>query len=349
MNVKNRKLFSIIIISFNIAAWFSGCSSKNLGPNGTPSGSNMVNVYSSRYYDVDREIFKKFQDETGILVNIFEGKGEELVKKIVSKDDELNADLLLTVGAENIYSLRKKNILQNIDSEIINDNIPSQYRDTDWVGLTSWDRVIVYNNEKAASDMIKTYEDLLRPEFRERVLVRSSESMYNVAMVESFIMLNGEEKTKEWAEGLVKNFARTPEGNDRDQVKALIYGIGDVALINSYYFGKVLNSTEEDDKKAAEKLGIVFPENSHKNISFAVIPKESINKNNAIRLLEFLTSEYAQSTYSKENLEFPLNPKAEVSEILQQWGNYSTQNINFGDLGEYENEAEKIFKAAEWK
>lgn len=313
--------------------------------------SKEVNVYSSRHYDVDKEIYKKFEDETGIKVNIVEGKSDELLERIKREGEDTKADVFLTVGGESISVANEADVLQPIKSKKTLENIPEEFRGSDnkWVGLTSRARAIVYSKDRVNPDSIKTYEDLTKDEFKDKVLVRSSSSSYNQALLASFIQENGVDWSTNWAEGVVNNMARTPEGNDRDQVKAIAAGTGDVAIVNSYYLGKLLNSSDQEEKKAGEAVKIKFPENTHLNISWGGITKNAKNQENAELFLEYLTDEEVQTMYSNENYEYPLNKNANTNELLKTWGEFNKQNINYDTLGDSLPEAVKVFDKVGWK
>ncbi|WP_346962374.1 Fe(3+) ABC transporter substrate-binding protein [Clostridium sp.] len=346
---KGKKLIAGMTTAIMTLGIFTGCTSGKEVQNNKVEDKNIVNVYSARNYDVDKELFKKFEEQTGIKVNLVEGKSDELIERMSREGDKSSADMFLTVGAESISLLKEKNLVKEISSDIINTNIPKEYRGEDWVGLTSRARIIAYDKDRVNPENIKTYSDLLKPEYKGKILARSSTSSYNIAMLSSFIQEDGEEKAKEWAQGVVNNLARIPEGNDRDQVKAIAAGIGDVAIINSYYIAKMVNSSDVEEVNASRNIGLIFPEETHINLSFGSITKSAKNQENAIKLLEFLTSEEAQSAYAEANGEFPLNQKVELPELLKSWGEFETQHIDFEKLGENKQKATLIFDQVGWK
>lgn len=348
----NKRLMAGIVSSIMSVAMLAGCASKpkeDSADNSSAQGSNEVNIYSARHYDVDKELFKKFEEETGIKVNLIEGKADELIERMAREGEKSSADVFLTVGAENIYALEEKNLIQKTSSEIIDKNIPEKFRGENWVGLTSRARVIAYDKDRVNPEAIKTYDDLLDEKYNGKVLVRSSSSSYNVALLASFIQENGEDAAKEWATGILNNFARTPEGNDRDQVKAIAAGTGDVAIVNSYYLAKMINSSDVSEVEAAKNIGLIFPENTHVNLSFAAVANSAKNKENAIKLIEFLTAEEAQSSYANENGEFPLNKNVQLPELLKSWGEFNIQDIDFEELGAFKQKAVLIFDQIGWK
>ena len=314
-----------------------------------------VNLYTSRHYDVDNELYKKFEQETGIKVNVIKDEADVLIERIKREGTATKADLLLTADVGRLYRAKEEGLLQTVSSDILSKQIPENLRDVDdmWVGLTKRARILVYNKDKVKPEELSTYEALTEDKWKGRVLVRSSESVYNQSLLASFIEINGEEKAKEWAQGIVNNFAQNPEGGDRDQAKAIAAGIGDVAIMNSYYFGQMLNSQEPEEVKVAENLGVFFPNQettgTHVNISGAGVIKGSKNADNALKLLEFLTGEEAQGEFASANYEFPVNENVEPSELLKSWGDFKEQDIPLSTLGENNAKAIMIFNEVGWK
>lgn len=345
-----RRLLSTMFIG---ALALTACSqsAEEAAPSaeGSASSDNVINVYSSRHYDVDKEVYKRFEEATGIKVNVVDGKSDEIIERVQREKDNPKADVLLTVGAESLYPLHEADALEDAMTSTIEENIPENFRGDYWTGLTSRARVIAYNKDNKDAEKIKTYDDLTKDDFKGKVIARSSSSSYNQALLASFIELNGEDAAKEWAEGVVANFARDPEGNDRDQAKAVAAGEADYAIMNSYYLARMLNSSDAAEKEAAEKVALIFPEHAHLNISYGAMLKGAANKDNAKKFLEFLTSEEIQELYATENGEFPLNPKAPLPEIQKSWGEFSVQDLDFEELGKYRDDATKIFDEVGWK
>lgn len=317
--------------------------------------SKEVNLYTARHYDVDDELYKKFEEETGIKVNLIKGEADELLERIKREGNGTEADLFLTADAGRLFRAKEEGLLQSVSSETLDKQIPENFRDTDqmWYGLTKRARVIVYNKETVKPEELSTYEALTEDQWKGRVLIRSSENVYNQSLLASFIEIDGEEKAKEWAAGLVKNFARDPEGGDRDQAKAIAAGVGDVAIMNSYYFGQMLNSEDPAEVEVAESLGLFFPNQettgTHVNVSGAGVVKTSKNKENAIKLLEFLSAPEAQGTFAEANYEYPVNTEVEPSELLKSWGEFKEQDVPLSALGENNAKSILIFNEVGWK
>lgn len=317
--------------------------------------SNEVNLYTARHYDVDDELYKKFEEETGVKVNLIKGDADELLERIKREGDGTEADLFLTADAGRLYRAKEDGLLQAVSSDLLEEQIPENYRDTDqmWYGLTKRARIMVYNKDNVKPEDLSTYQALTEDQWNGRVLIRGSENIYNQSLLASFIEIDGEEKAKEWAAGLVKNFARDPEGGDRDQAKAIAAGIGDVAIMNSYYFGQMLNSEDPAEVKVAEGLGIFFPNQettgTHVNVSGAGVVKTAKNKDNAIKLLEFLSAPEAQETFAEANYEYPVNEAVEPSELLKSWGDFKEQDIPLSSLGDNNAKSILIFNEVGWK
>ncbi|MGL5029403.1 MAG: extracellular solute-binding protein, partial [Wolbachia pipientis] len=228
-----------------------------------------------------------------------------------------------------------------------------RFRDSEdyWFGLTKRARILVYNKESVDPKDLSTYEDLANEKWKGKILVRSSTSPYNRSLIAFMIANNGFEKTKEWVSGIVSNMARKPSGGDTDQIYAVAAGEGDVAIVNSYYFARILSS--ENKKNVADKLGAFFPNrNDHGvmvNISGAAVTKNAKNRENAIVLLEFLVSKQAQELYAKKNQEYPIIEGVETSDILKSWGNYSQSDLPLSELEKHLFEAVMVADECKWK
>ncbi|MGM8363862.1 Fe(3+) ABC transporter substrate-binding protein [Virgibacillus sp. W0181] len=314
-----------------------------------------INLYTGRHYDTDDQLYEKFTEETGIKVNVIKGKDDELIARLEREGEASEADLFITADAGRLHRAKTKDLLQEVNSDTLNENIPDKYRDDDatWFGLTKRARVIAYHKDRVNPEDIQSYEDLTNDSLKDKVLIRSSENVYNQSLVASFIVLNGEEEAKNWAEGIVNNMARDPKGGDRDQAIAVVAGEGDVAVMNTYYLGLMLKGEDEEQVKAAEQLGVIFPNQdttgTHVNISGIGLTSSSKNKENAIKFMEFLTTEEAQKVFSGANYEYPVNPAVEPAEVLKSWGEFKEQDIDLTELGENNEDAIKIMNEVGWK
>ena len=314
-----------------------------------------VNVYSQRHYDSDKILLKQFEEKTGIKVNVVTAKAKELVAKLAIEGANTPADILITADIGNLYQAKEKNLLQPIESKILDENIPSHLRDNDkeWFALTKRARVFVYNPLKVNPADLSDYFSITDAKFKGRVVTRSSTAAYNKSLLASIIANHGEEKALEFSKGLVNNFPYNPKGGDRDQIRAVAAGDADIAIVNTYYLGVMLNSEDKKDAQIAKSLKIFFPAQAttgtHMNISGAGVTHYSKNKENAIKLIEFLSSIEAQEIFAEANQEFPANPKAKSSATVTSWGTFKEDNIQLNEVGKYNKEAVEIATKANWK
>ena len=319
------------------------------------SATQEVNIYSHRHYDTDKQLYKMFEKNTGIKVNIVKAKANELINRLESEGKNSPADILITSDAGRLYLAQEKGLLQTINSKILNEAVPENLRQKNgyWFALTKRARVIVYNKDKVNSSELSTYEDLTSPKFKGKVLIRKASNIYNQSLLASMIAHDGEKNAKAWAKGMVNNFARTPKGSDRDQMKAVAANVGDVAVVNTYYVGKLLNSKKTSEVKVGEKMGVFFPNQNdrgtHINISGAGVAKYSKNKENAVKLLEFLVSPKAQGMFAEANYEYPVNKNVKPSALLESWGTFREDTLDLEELGKNNAKAVKIFNEVNWK
>jgi len=316
---------------------------------------DIVNVYTHRHYEADQQLFDLFTEQTGIKVNVVSASADELIQKLELEGAGSPADVLITVDAGRLHRAEEKDLLQAVNSDILNENIPSKYISPNkkWFGLTYRARIFAYSKDRVNPSELSTYEDLMDDKWQGRILTRSSENIYNQSLLASILEAHGEEKTTEWAREILDNMARSPKGNDRDQVKAVASGEGDVAIVNTYYIGIMLNDPNVEEKRAAEQVGIYFPNQgdrgTHINVSGAGVTKYAPNRENAIRLIEFLSGTESQSLLADINYEYPVNPNVEHSPLLKGWGDFKSDDINLYKLGEKNQEAVKIFDRVGWK
>lgn len=314
-----------------------------------------VNIYSARKEDLIKPILDKFTQNTDIEVNLITGKADALLQRLISEGKNSPADILITTDAGRLYRAKNAKILQSVDSDTLKSSIPEQYRDPEnyWFGLTLRARPIVYAYDRIKPEQLSSYEALSNPEWKNKICIRSSDNIYNQSLVASLLFHMGEEKTFTWTDSFVKNFARPPQGGDRDQIKSVATGQCDITLVNNYYLGKMLTSIDPDEADVAKKVKIFWPNQTdrgtHVNISGAAITLSSKNKIEAIQLLEFLVSDEAQQWYAEKNLEYPIKPGIKPSDILQSWGEFKADSLNLNVLGKHNAEAVKIMDRAGWK
>lgn len=329
----------------------SACS----GVGGDNTTEEVVNVYSHRHYEADQELFRYFTEMTGIQVNVQTASADELITRLETEGASTSVDILITVDAGRLYRAKERGLFQSVSTAILDTNVPSHLRDPDgfWYGLTQRARVIVYATDRVDPSELSSYEDLADPRWRGRVLVRSSENIYNQSLLASIIASSGEEAAERWAKGIVANMARRPQGGDTDQIKDVAAGVGDVAIVNTYYLGRLLNADEAADQNLADKVGVFFPNQSdrgtHVNVSGAGITAYSPNRENAIRLLEFLTDVKAQSVFAEANFEYPVKPGIEWAATLTGWGEFVADTLNLSTLGALNTQAVMVFDRAGWR
>lgn len=318
--------------------------------------AQVVNLYSHRHYDVDRKLYAKFEKQTGIKVNVINASANLLIKKIQEEAQNTPADLLMTADVARLHEAKVKGLFQPIKSQIVEKLVPKHLMDKDrhWIAVTKRARIIAYNKDKVKKSELSTYEDLADPKWKGRVVTRSSSHPYNQSLIASIIANDGKENAKKWAAGLVKNFARTPRGNDVAQVISIANGIGDVAIVNTYYVGKMIANTKLPyQQEAAAQVGVFFPNQNdrgtHINISGLGITKYSKNVENATKFIEFLLSNEAQELFAAENFEYPVVKGVKISPVVTSFGEYKSDNLPLNALGEYNAQAVKIADEVGWK
>ncbi len=315
-----------------------------------------VNIYSARKENLIKPLLDKFTAETGIKTNLITAKADTLLTRMINEGRNTPADLLITVDAGRLYRAVQADLFQPIESSAILKIVPEHLRDPDgyWVGLSLRARVIFYAIDRVQPGQLSTYEDLADPRWKNRICIRSSNNIYNQSLVASMIASNGQEATQKWAEGLVSNLARKPAGGDRDQIKAAAAGQCDIAIGNTYYYGKMLDNEKDPAQvEAAKKMAIFWPNQNdrgaHVNVSGAGISKYSKNRENAIRLLKYLLSPAAQEWYASINYEYPVIDDTSILATLSKWGAFKSDALNLSRLGELNREAVIIMDRAGWK
>ena len=348
----NKLIVAVAVFSMLVA-----CKNekKDNSPTEDKTKDQVVNVYTHRHYEPDQDIFKMFEEKTGIKVKVVNASADELIQKMKMEGEQSPADVLITVDAGRLSRAKDQGLLQSIASEILENSIPAHLQDVDnqWFGLTKRARIIAYAKDRVAPEELSTYEDLVDKKWKGKLLIRSSSNIYNQSLMASIIANDGEEAAKSWAKGMVANMARSPKGSDRDQVKAVVAGEGDLAIVNSYYIGKMLNSPDPEEVKAAQQVGLFFPNQNdrgtHINVSGAGVAKYAPNKENAILFIEFLISEAAQQVFTNANYEYPILKSVAPVQDIKDWGDFKEDNLGLNKLGENNKKAVLIFDEAGWK
>tara|TARA_B110000003_G_C16638782_1_gene529361 strand:- start:1832 stop:2830 length:999 start_codon:yes stop_codon:yes gene_type:complete len=321
----------------------------------TPLLANALTVYSYRHYESDQRLFELFTQKTGIPVKVVKAKADTLLERLKAEGMNSNADVLITSDASRLAAADRADLLQPVESLLLRERVPAHLRDPDnkWFGFTQRARVLVYHPDRVRPSELSTYEALAEPEWKGRLLVRSSSNVYNQSLMAAMIVANGPESALKWAQGLVSNMARPPQGSDRDQMRAVAKGLADVAIVNTYYLGLLKNSSLSADRDVAEKLKIFFPNQAgrgtHINISGAGVTKSSRQPEQAVQLLEFLVSAQAQATFPAATYEYSVLKDAPLSKLHANWGAFKADSMPLSLLGENNVAAVKLLNKAGWR
>lgn len=321
---------------------------------GAALAAGEVNVYSYRQEVLIRPLLDEFTKETGIKVNIVYVK-DAGIERLKAEGKASPADAVLTVDVANLVQLDEAGLLQPVKSAAIEKNVPAQYREPSgkWFGLSLRARIVVYNPAKVKAEELSTYEALADAKWAKRICVRSSGHTYNLALTSSIIAADGAAKAQDWANGFAKNLARNPTGGDRDQIQAVAAGVCDIGIVNTYYLAGMLAGKDEAEKKAARAVKPFFPNQggrgTHVNISGAAVTASAKNKDNAVKLIEFLSSDAAQKIYADKVQEYPVKAGIEPSEILLGFGSFKADALPLAKLGELRADALKIVDRAGWR
>lgn len=314
-----------------------------------------LNIYSSRHYDTDQALYDSFTEQTGITVNLIEAGEDELIARLVAEGQNSPADLLITVDAGRLWRADQEGLFQPVSSDILESRIPAhlQHPDNHWFAFSKRARVIVYNLNDGPPEGLDTYEDLADPAYRGMVCIRSSSNIYNQSMLASMIASDGPEAAEAWAEGVVANFARDPQGNDTAQLRAVAAGECQLGVVNTYYVGRLLASDDDADRAVGEQLGIIFPNQggrgTHINVSGAGVLAAAPNPEAAIAFLEYLTTDEAQAYFAGGNNEYPVVAGIEIPGPIASFGTFDEDSVNANALGANNAEAVRIFDRAGWQ
>jgi len=317
--------------------------------------SGVVNVYSARKEALIKPMLERFTADTGITVNLVTGKADALLKRLEVEGSASPADLFVTVDAGRLHRAKEAGVLQVARSEKLDRVIPPRLRDADgyWYGMSQRARTIFYVKDKVSPEELSTYEDLVDPKWQGRICIRSSSNIYNQSLIASMIDALGVEKTENWAAGLVKNFAKPPSGGDTDQLKAAAAGVCDIAIANTYYFGRLLNSEDADKQAVAAKLAAFWPNQDgrgvHINVSGVGVTRSAKNVENAVKLMEYMALEPSQLWYAEVNNEYPAVANVKIPEKLASMGEFKADDIELTKLGDNNRAAVELMDRAGWK
>jgi iron(III) transport system substrate-binding protein len=314
-----------------------------------------VNLYSARQEALIKPLLDRFAEQTGIKVNLVSAKDDALIKRLESEGRNSPADLLLTVDAGRLHRARELGVLAPLQSELLEQRIPASYRDPEnhWFGLSLRARPILYVRGKVDPAELSTYAALADPRWKGRICIRSSDNIYNQSLVAAMIATRGEAETEAWARGFVANFARPPQGGDRDQIKAAAAGQCDIAIANTYYLAAMLNDTNAAERDSAARLGVFWPDQDgrgvHVNVSGIGLTTAARNTEQARKLIEFMVSDEAQRWYAEANHEYPVVAGVESSATQKDWGTFKADDVNLSELGRHNADAVRLMDRVGWK
>ncbi|WP_299608116.1 Fe(3+) ABC transporter substrate-binding protein [uncultured Tateyamaria sp.] len=314
-----------------------------------------LNLYSSRHYDTDERLYSDFTEATGITINRIEGKADELIARMQAEGANSPADILLTVDTSRLERAKDAGVLQSIDSDVLETRIPANLQDADnqWFGFSQRARIIFYDKTDVTNPPT-TYVDLADPAYEGQVCHRSSSNVYSQTLLAAVIQNHGEEAAKSWAQGVVNNFARAPQGGDTDQLRGLVSGECDISISNTYYFARAVRRDVDGlPADARANIGWVFPaqnaEGAHMNLSGGGVAANAPNRDNAVKFMEYLASDQAQQYFSAGNDEYPAVPGVGLSPSVASLGLFRPDAVNLSEVAKNVPAAQKIFNEVGWE
>lgn len=313
-----------------------------------------LNLYSSRHYDTDERLYTDFEKATGITINRIEGKADELLARMQAEGANSPADLLLTVDTSRLARAKTMGLLQSIDSATLEARIPTNLQDGDnqWFGLSQRARMIFFDKADVAEPPM-TYADLADPKYKGMVCIRSSGNEYNQTLLAAIITHEGEEAARAWAQGVVDNMARDPQGGDTDQLRGIVSGECEIAVSNSYYFARALRSEVKGVSENTDMIGFVFPDQAgngaHMNLSGGGVAAHAPNRDNAVKFLEYLASDQAQIYFSAGNDEYPAVAGVALAPSVEKLGTFKADEVDLSDVAANLPTAQRIFDQVDWK
>jgi len=321
------------------------------------SAAGEVNIYSSRHYDTDDQLYSAFEEMTGIRVNRIEDSADILIERIRAEGANSPADVLIAVDAGRLHRAEEAGVLQPVESDVLADRIPAHLTDPEglWYGFSQRARVIFYDKADV-TEPPQTYADLADPKYAGLVCARSSSNIYMISLLASIIAHEGEEAAEAWAQGLLNNLAREPEGGDTDQLRGIVSGQCEIALANTYYFARAIGSDVDGLTGSTDMIGVVFPNQettgTHVNISGAGIAANAPNRDNAILFLEYLASDSAQQYFSEGNNEYPAVEGVPITDALASItpeGGFEEDDLNLDALGTNQALAVRLYDRVGYK
>jgi iron(III) transport system substrate-binding protein len=316
----------------------------------------VLNLYTARHYATDEAFYTGYTKATGIKINRIEGGEDALFERIKSEGVNSPADVFLTVDVARLWRAEQAGIFKPLKSDLINKRIPAHYRDADnkWFGFSARARVIAYDQKKIKPAQLARYEDLVDAKWNGEICTRPSSHPYNLSLIASIILHHGEEKATEWARGVATNLARPPRGGDTDQLLAVGAGECSIALSNHYYYVRLMRSEKPADRALVEKVKLVWPNQddrgTHVNISGGGILQHAPHGDAAVKFLEYLASDAAQTLFAKGNNEWPTVPGVKLANPeLESFGKFKTDTLPLANLGKAQATAQRIADKVGWK
>lgn len=314
-----------------------------------------IHVYTHRHYDIDRELYERFTENTGIEVEVVEAGADELIQRLSAEGAGSPADVMITVDAGRLHRAQEMELLQSVKSDVLLDAVPPHLREPDghWYGLTKRARVVAYHPDRVSESELSTYMALSDSKWDGRIAVRASSNIYNISLLASIIANHGEDAAREWAAGVVDNMARKPQGNDRDQLRAVAAGVADIAIVNTYYIALMRNSDDPSEREVGNQVKVFFPNQqtsgAHVNVSGAGVTASADNVSGAVRFIEFLVGENAQKLFARANFEYPVRDDVPIAESVEDFGSFQEDTLDLSLLGKYSREATRIFDEVGWQ
>ena len=318
--------------------------------------ANILNLYSSRHYQTDEALYENFTKTAGLKLNRIEAGEDPLIERIRNEGASSPADVLITVDAGRLWRAEQMGLFQPVQSKVLDSRLPAHLRaaNNQWFGFSTRARVIVYNKAMVNAADVQNYEDLANPKLKGKVCTRSGSHVYNLSLMSALIEHWGEARAEEWARGVAANFARAPKGGDTDQIKGVAAGECGVAIANTYYYVRLAASDKPEDRKLMEKVALVWPNQksfgTHLNVSGAGVLKNAPHKDAAVRYLEYLAGDAAQSHFASGNNEWPAVAGAPLNNRnLEALGTFRADTLNVGVLGKNQPAAQRIFDRVGFK
>lgn len=348
--MKNLLLAAFACASFGLV---SACAEQSDEGGEAVPVTGEVNIYSSRHYDTDLKLYEDFTRQTGIKVNRIEADADALIERIAAEGEFSPADLFVTVDAGRLWRAEQAGLLAPVDSAILKERLPENLRHPDglWFGLSTRARIIIYDKAKGAPEGLANYADLANPVFKGQICMRSSSNIYNISLLSSIIAHKGAAEAEQWTKGVVANFRQAPQGNDTSMIEAVAAGQCRISVVNTYYLARY-GAGDVKDKAIFDKVGVIFPDQNgvgtHVNVSGAGLVKTAPNRENAVKFLEYLTSESAQRYFADGNNEYPAATGLKSNPALEALGAFKADPLSVAAIGKGQAEAVRIFDRAGW-